>query len=89
MKESGFESCTRASLKNLLEIMLEEPKDMLWYHINVEGIFATRSNHKDEVYYISRENYDAVKKECAERVKKIEQLQKHCQKLEAIIEKTK
>ena len=44
---------------------------------------------KDEVYYISRENYDAVKKECAERVKKIEQLQKHCQKLEAIIEKTK
>lgn len=89
LKESGFESCTRASLKNLLEIMLEEPKDMLWYHINVEGIFATRSNHKDEVYYISRENYDAVKKECAERVKKIEQLQKHCQKLEAIIEKTK
>ena len=36
---------------------------------------------------MSQESYDAVKEECAERVRCIEQMQKRCQKLEAMIEK--
>jgi hypothetical protein len=87
LPESGLESCTKASLKNLLEVMIESDPELLPLRIDIEIVFATRSNHKGGVYYMSQESYDAVKEECAERVRCIEQMQKRCQKLEAMIEK--
>ena len=82
-----MESCTKASLKRLLKVMIECETDLLSDRIDIDRVFAIRWNYKDSVYYVSKKSYKAIKSECADRVQCIEQMQKRCQKLEAMIER--
>lgn len=87
LKAGGLESCTKASLKRLLKVMIECETDLLSDRIDIDRVFAIRWNYKDSVYYVSKKSYKAIKSECADRVQCIEQMQKRCQKLEAMIER--